>query len=156
MLESVQRFIAALGAFVGTVLGYRGQSAYQTGLYTNAALGPNWVSLTSVDFVSMGEADPVTGPQACEANLDFAEVSIWNDSAVTVYFILRPPFIAPGPLPEDPAFTGFPVTPGGVVTKEISLIDGGGGGGGAVYTISIIAGAAASAVRVNANFAQRT
>lgn len=131
-------------------VGYSAQTSHQVGVYVNAALGAAWVDLTSVDFLSMGAAGAL-GPVACDANVDFVEITVWNDSANVVYFIFRPHFVAVGPIPEVPTITAFPVPAGGVATRMCSLVDS----GDAVFTISLIASGAGSAVRVLADFAAR-
>jgi len=128
---------------------------YQVGVYTNAALGAAWVDLAPPDFTSMGDADPLLGPQPCgPANLDFTELTVWNDSVNVVYFILRVHYVSPPPglVPEDPTLTAFPVPAGGTVSIATSLVNS----GAPVGSVAIIASAPASAVRVFARFADRT
>lgn len=144
---TVEELLAVLGAG-----GYLAQTAHQCGIYVNAALGAAWVDLASPDFDSMGAAG-VGGPVACDANLDFTEVSIRNYSANTVFLVFRPHYVGPAPgfVPEDPALTAWPIAPGETLTKACSLVDA----GAVVGTISIIASGAGSSVWVGANFASR-
>jgi hypothetical protein len=146
---SLQTLADALGAS-----GYLGADGYQCGIYTNAALGAAWVDLTAPDFTNMGDAG-AAGPEPCgPANLDFTDLTIWNDSVNIVYFVLRVHFVGPAPgfVPEDPTLTAFPVPAGGVVTISTSLVNS----GATVDTIAIIASGAGSAVRIFARFADRT
>jgi hypothetical protein len=124
---------------------YRVKVANQCGVYANAALGAVWVQLTAVDFSNLGA---LTGGAvaACTAGQDFTELTIWNDSVNTVYFVLRANAVG-----EVPATSAFPVPAGGVVIKECSLINAGAG----VTTVSIIASGAGSSMRLAANFATR-
>lgn len=150
--ETLPLMVVSAGAMVDQ-LGNASPTCYQTGIYTNAVLGTTWEDLVSTDFSNLGTASG-SGPVACAAGLDFAEIAIWNSSSNTVYFILRTHYVGPGPAftPEDPTLYAFPVLPGGVVVKEVSMVDS----GLAVHAISVIASAAGSSVRINANFQNRT
>ncbi len=127
---------------------YRARTASQIGVYSNAALGAAWVQLTAASFTNLGALTPAGAVKACTAGLDFVEVTVWNESANTIYFVLRPNAV--GEVASTSAHP-VPAGSGGVVIKECSLINDGSG----VMTISISASGAGSAVRVCANFAER-